>query len=347
METIRSKINNIVVIRIRPAGDTLLSTPIYRELRKKFPDSIISTIVETPFHELLINNPYIDKVYTYRRKSFFSYLKLLVSLLFMKFDLAIDLKNTSRSSTISLFTGARYRIGKNKPRNFFYSHRIANSAKNKYTVYSSLSFLSPLGIDSDDISLDLHLTTYEKQFGEKCWNELFPQKKIRFLVYISGKYPTQRWPKEHFAELIKKLAAIPHDVNILVVGGTKEHALCGEICRLSNCGAMPCPDTSLRELAAVISSASVMVTADTGPRHMATAFNVPTLTLFTSTSPEVWSPPDLDRNPVVFAKDVKCIPCQKRWCENMRCVNELAPGDVYKAALALINTITMETNKDD
>jgi ADP-heptose:LPS heptosyltransferase len=341
MKEIPGNINRILVIRIRPIGDTLLSTPVFRELKKTFSESSITVVVEEPFQEILRNNPNVDKVYTYKRKSSFSYLKLLLQLLFKNFDLAVDLKNTPRSATIALISGAKYRIGGKKPRNFFYSHKIDNSNPGSYTVYSLLGFLRPLGIESRDVSLDLVLSSDEKKFGEERWNEHFSLKGIRCLVYISGKYPTQRWPKEHFISLIKLLSTIPN-IQLLIVGGMKEFELCREICILSDCGAKTCRDTSIRELAAVVSSASMMISADTGPRHFATAFNIPTVTLFTSTPKEVWNPPDLIRNPVVTAQGLNCLPCGSRWCENMRCLDELSPNDVFKEVRLLFQRVDLE-----
>jgi ADP-heptose:LPS heptosyltransferase len=335
MKTITGPVRRIAVIRVRPAGDTILTTPVFRELKKRFPESTVVCILEEPLQELLLNNPHVDEVLTYHRKKVFSYIKLLVRLLFSRFDVAIDLKNNSRSTVISLFTGARYRIGRQRPRNFFYTHKFPDAGNEEYTVISSLSFLRPLGIESRDIRLDLVLSEEEKRKAEECWNKPFAGGKIRCLVYVSGKYPTQRWPKEHFAALIKQLSFIP-GISILVAAGRAEYSLSKEICDLSGCGAGPCKDTTLRELAAIISRASVMISADTGPRHFATAFDIPTLTLFTSTSPRVWSPPDLKRNPVITAEGLECLPCHARSCEDLRCLKELSPEAVFKKAKKLI-----------
>jgi heptosyltransferase-2 len=79
-----------------------------------------------------------------------------------------------------------------------------------------------------------------------------------------------------------------------------------------------------------------MITNDTGPRHIAAAFDVPVVTIFGPTHPE-WTEINFPRERKVAVK-VFCGPCQKKTCPlDHRCMTRLTPGMVFDAATQLIS----------
>jgi len=88
-------------------------------------------------------------------------------------------------------------------------------------------------------------------------------------------------------------------------------------------------ETSLRELAALYTKASVLLTTDSGPMHLAAAVGTPVVALFGPTSPERHRP--LWRGHVVIRKDMDCSPCFRKACETVECMKTIRVEEVFEA----------------
>jgi len=93
---------------------------------------------------------------------------------------------------------------------------------------------------------------------------------------------------------------------------------------------------TLGALKEIIRRCDLMVTNDTGPRHIAAAFDVPVVTLFGPTHPQ-WTEIYFSRERKLAVK-VFCGPCQKKTCPlDHRCMTRLSPAMVYDAAVELLS----------
>ncbi|MGB7295063.1 MAG: glycosyltransferase family 9 protein, partial [Candidatus Aminicenantales bacterium] len=89
--------------------------------------------------------------------------------------------------------------------------------------------------------------------------------------------------------------------------------------------------TTLPQLLGLISLASLFITNDTGPMHLANALRVPVVAIFGPTDPEVTGP--FEQPAAVLKKDVPCWPCRYRACPyDHRCMTQIDPEEVYQAA---------------
>ena len=111
----------ILVVVIEPLGDVLMSTPVFRALKSKYPATYLSVLISSAGREIIANNPYIDEVITedcpwlYSRpitlsgllqqlKYFlFSYWKMYNKIKAAKYDLGIDLRGDFRHILFFLF----------------------------------------------------------------------------------------------------------------------------------------------------------------------------------------------------------------------------------------------------
>nr|WP_315489411.1 lipopolysaccharide heptosyltransferase II [uncultured Rhodoferax sp.] len=148
--------------------------------------------------------------------------------------------------------------------------------------------------------------------------------------------PAKRWPARHFAVLAEQLC-----LPVVLLGSSKESALCAEIARTVNT-AHPgqCLDwsgrTSLDHALAAISAAKAVVSNDSGLMHVAAAFGLPQVALFGSSSP-LHTPPLNPQAHVMWLKNdptyvpaLDCAPCFERECPlgHTRCLVDLTPDDV-------------------
>jgi ADP-heptose:LPS heptosyltransferase len=99
----------------------------------------------------------------------------------------------------------------------------------------------------------------------------------------------RRWPPERFAAVARALTAEGH--RVVLTGAPGERALVRRVAAEAGLPEDAMPTTSLRELAAVVASARLVISNDTGTSHLATAYGTPSVTLFGPVSPALWGPP--------------------------------------------------------
>jgi heptosyltransferase-2 len=144
------------------------------------------------------------------------------------------------------------------------------------------------------------------------------------------------WPTEYFAALADRLVD-ELGATILISGAPRERPIVETISRLMRHAPIDLQSkgATLGSLKEIVRRCDLMITNDTGPRHIAAAFDVPVVTLFGPTHPE-WTE-------IYFAKERKlavkvfCGPCQKKVCPlDHRCMLRLTPAMVYDAAMELL-----------
>ncbi len=147
--------------------------------------------------------------------------------------------------------------------------------------------------------------------------------------------PAKRWPAERFAELAAILQN-RHGAEIAVTGTDHDRASAAIICAgLARPAADLTGKMTLRELLAVLASAAVFITNDSGPMHMANALRIPVVALFGPTDPAVTAPFHEPRT--ILKKDVVCWPCLYRRCPyDHRCLAGISAAEAADAAGAYL-----------
>ena len=104
-------VRKILVLRYRSIGDILLANPALTALRRRFPKTRISLVVDDVFTELLYNNPNVDHVIAHTRKpggaKWKADLEMIRRLREEKFDMCVDLQSGPRGAWASLFSVAK------------------------------------------------------------------------------------------------------------------------------------------------------------------------------------------------------------------------------------------------
>lgn len=139
--------------------------------------------------------------------------------------------------------------------------------------------------------------------------------------------PAKRWPTEFFA----KLATIKLDrgSQVWIIGGPKETPLAAEITAIEPRAQSFVGQTSLLEMAALLSYATEVLTNDSGPMHIAASLGVPTFAIFGSSSPG-FTPPLGAKTHIIEKHGLSCRPCFQRECplKHLACLKEISPEEV-------------------
>lgn len=288
MEKEKSQLR-ILICRPDRIGDVVLSTPIPREIKKKYPDSFIAVLLKEYSKDIYLNNPYVDEIILYDEKEkSSSYIKKLRE---YSFTHSFMLLPQEKLNWILFFSGIKYRIGVGYK---FYQF-IANTKSVYRYKYNPLrheadyclDMVRKLGTNPESISPEIFLTEEEKKVAIKLKKEICPDDEILIGINsTSGKSAPNITPQEYknLIELLlnsKGIKTVVTDLN--------------PPDELKDIKGIVYPNirNSLRESIITFAALDLLISASTGPMHMAAALKNRTLSLFsplTACSPQLWGP---------------------------------------------------------
>jgi ADP-heptose:LPS heptosyltransferase len=154
-------------------------------------------------------------------------------------------------------------------------------------------------------------------------------------VHPGARASARRWAPERFAAVADLLAA--RGLRIVLTGIDEESEVAGAVARSMHTGCVNLAGkTPLGVLAPLLTGARLLVCNDTGISHVAEALRVPSVVIYTGSSPERWAPPDGARHRAVFAP-VDCRPCEFRECPiGHPCASRVEVEEVWREAEALL-----------
>lgn len=206
-----------------------------------------------------------------------------------------------------------------------------------HQVHYYLNLLTGLGLETNAPNLSFPISPEEKkQARDLLLSHRINDQRPIILFNPGAFYGTaKRWPAENYTELANLLQK-ELNAHILVIGAEDEIDLAESITRSTAKPAVILSGkTSLRELAAIMSQASLLVTNDSGPMHMANALRTPVVALFGPTDPRSTKP---YQDPSLYIKkEVPCWPCSYRECPfDHRCMIQISPEEVFRACQQFI-----------
>ena len=335
-----------------------MATPTLRALRLRFPDAQISYLMRRYVKPVYSGMPWADKLITYRTgktraKAGKGPFDLAARLRAGKFDLAVLLPNSFKSALICKMAGIDRIVGYERDgRGFLLTDKLLPvKERGKFIptpiVKYYLGISHYLGATHRDMRLQLFVTESERREAQEVLSRcgLDPQidrpaaggSSPMIVLNPGAQYGAAKcWLPEYFAQLgdrfIEELGA-----TVLISAAPKERKIVDTIARMMKHAPVVLPDAqaTLGSLKEIIRRCDLMVTNDTGPRHVAAAFDVPVVTVFGPTYPQ-WTEIYYAKERQVAVK-VFCGPCQKKTCPlDHRCMTRVTPGMVYDASMQLL-----------
>ncbi|MBF0484233.1 MAG: glycosyltransferase family 9 protein [Candidatus Omnitrophica bacterium] len=293
-------IKNILVIRTDRIGDVVLTTPAIKALRTAYPSSKITLLVAPLTYPLVCNNPDVDEVMVDDRRGehsgWLGFLKLIMQIRRRKFDVVLVFHTKRRTNALAFFAGITLRCGyKDKNWGGLLNCPVVDTRTNcqKHEYQYCLDVLKCLDIFSDE----KQLTVSVDEQSEK-WAEIFLQNKAGkdqklFLFHVGASDPARMWPEEHHVVLLKMLKNYYYSV-VILIGNEQLRGIAASIKQKVPGMLDLTGNTSLSQLVSLIKRADLVVSNDSGPAHIAAAFDRPLVTIFTRNqpgiNPERWHP---------------------------------------------------------
>ncbi len=328
-----------------------MATPTIRALRTSLPELTKLTAIGPPMAlEVFRGTDWFDHQIEYRKgKGFWNASKktAVQAMRECRLDTIALLTNSFSSAWLARFSGARRRIGYARDgRSWLLTDRLPVPKNGrKYRPIPAIDYYleiaKHLGCDVSDRRMSLVVSQEERNAAELLWQKFGWTSATKVVVINStGTYGQSKlWPEEYVAELAKRLAG-DSALRILLHCGPAERdatnrvaASCGNERVRSMGEALELP---LGLSKAVMERAVVVVSTDSGPRHLAIALDRPVVSLHGSTGP-AWTA-TYNRPETTFFSGLDCQPCYKRSCPlgHHQCMRGLTVDRVYRAVLQRI-----------
>lgn len=349
--TVLEGVRRLLVIRHRAGGDLLLTTPALHALRAALPGASIEVLTSRGLGGLLVGNPDVDRVLEFDRRSLASQGALYARLFQGGYDAVLDLVSNPRSAWMAALTRAKIRVGYALPgRRWAYTHTIPREPVGpagpvlRYAPEGALDIVRALGIAPRGLSLTFRVASEAQQSMDQ-WLASAEFDRVRPLLAClpTGSWPAKTWPPERFAGVMDALAG---EGTVLWTWGPGERAAV-ETCRSRmRERSILAPPTGWQELGALIRRCGLWIGNDSGPKHLAVALGVPTVTIFGPTHPATWHPPH-GPHAHVEAEGLDCLHCNENICplqgdRHLRCMRDVSVWRVVDTARALLRKAAAE-----
>lgn len=333
-------IGSILVRSTNWIGDAVMTTPALRAIRESFPSARVTVLANPLVAPLFTVHGAVDDVIIYDRKGVHAglrgKLRLARELRARRFDLAILLQNAVDAALIAWLARIPRRMGyRTDGRGPLLTHGVAVDGATRllHHVEYYLTMLARFGITTGTRRLELATTADEDAaMAEHLTGHGIGAEDVLLGINPGATYgAAKRWYPERFASVADELSR-RWGARVVVTGGPGEAAIAADIAAAMT---TPCVvmagKTSVRELMALIKRCDFFVTNDSGPMHIAAAFDVPLVAVFGSTDHATTSP--WSERAVIVRRDTDCAPCLLRECPtDHRCMTAVTTAEVVEAA---------------
>ncbi len=278
-------------------GDCVMATPTLKRLREGLPGAFIGGLVRPGMDELLAGLPYFDEVHVARASGVMGPKFVAAKVRPRRYDSAVLLTNSFSTALTVRIAGIPRRIGYDRDaRGLLLTDRLKAPTRpdGRFSPVPAVSYYlalaaRTLGQTETPAADRLFLTTTPKD--EQLASEILAKAGVspdapRAILNPGGNNVAKRWPADRFAAVARHLHE-RHGLAVFLNGSPGEAELIDEISAAAGvpCVRLPRLGITIGALKAIIRGSRLMVTNDTGPRHIAAAFYVPLVSLFGPTDP--------------------------------------------------------------
>ena len=327
-------------------GDVVMATPTLRALRNHFgSDAHLTGIMRPYVAEVLGGTTWLNETLLYDRRAHDTsrHLGQVASTLrAQQLDWLIVLPNSLSSAMLAWLSRAKRRVGyARNARSWLLTDKLQAPREGKtWQPISAVDYYLELayatGCPTEPKEVELATLPADEEITTNIWQDLnLTNRTVVSFNTGSAAAGTKDWPIEYFVELARRTIS-ETSASILVLCGPKERAQADRIVRevySARVVSMAEQDLSLGVARACIRRSQAMVTTDSGPRHVAAAFGVPTVALFGPIEPR-WSVNYNSQETALWEK-LECAPCGQYVCplSHHRCMKDLSVDRVFQSLL--------------
>ena len=368
--------SRILLIKPSALGDVVHTLPVLVKLRARYPRAQIDWLITPENAEVVRYHPALSNVVLFARRdfskrgrrwrAFLSFFDLLKQIRSAKYELIIDMHGQVRSAFFALISGARVRIGfdrpvkrgltvsaehdlKNIPNHGWrgaregswmaYTHRIPIPTLDVHAIDRYLWIEPLLGLDDNPPDLTIHLSPQATNKVNRLLKEQGVPVSKPLVVLVPGTiWETKHWTIEGFAGVARQF--LQDGFAVALAGTSRDQQRCRQIAAAAPGTCDLCGKTTPADLAALIRRAEVAVTNDSGSMHVAASLGKPMVSVFGPTNPVHIGP--YERPESVVRVDLPCSPCNYRRLSQCpfdhACMNQVTSAMVVERVRKILST---------
>ena len=332
-------------------GDTALISSMVEKINERYgKDAEIHLIIKKGIEDLFKNDKRVRSITIFdkrgQEKGFFGFLKAIIKVRRLKLDVMFNVHRSLRSGLVTFFSGAGTKIGFKEA---VLSPLFTRTVKREGDHEVLKNHLLLEAYDPSFKKIKPQMSSKYKLYAptKSSLDELNKTSKEPFMVIAPGsKWNTKRWDPEGYIKLTEKLLKT-YNHDIVFVGDKDDETLIGNIIaginndnskkRIINLA----NKLDISDLMFLISKATLVITNDSAPQHIAVGLNVPVVAIFGPTVRSLGYYPFSEDSIVVEAHEVKCRPCglhghMKCPKKTHECMSSIKDEYVYNAVRRLI-----------
>jgi len=330
---------HILFIKPSSLGDIVHAMPAFSAIRRAYPKARLTWLVKREWAGLVERIDGVDRVWPVEStlKGWLSQVSLLRA---ERFDLVVDLQGLFRSAAIGWLSGSPLLVGFTNGREgspWFYSRRVPVPQSEMHAVDRYLLVAKAVGaVESGTPEFRFRIPQTDHDEVDRLLSRSGVTPGMSWVAMnVSARWPTKRWPAASFAEVADRLQQEGYGA-VVMIGGPDERVDVAAVRAEMKTPAIDLAGaTTVELLPALLSKASLLITNDSGPMHIAAAVGTSVVALFGPTSAVRTGPYGVGHD--VLTGKVPCSPCFSRTCHNtlpLECLRTVSPQQVLAAARA-------------
>jgi len=322
----------ILVIRLDHIGDFVCTTPLLKNIRKRFPDAKITVIVNSVSKELAYRDPHIDNVITFsphhlargdKSDLIKGLARIIKDVRDADFDLGIEPRGDILSILIMYLGNVGYRVGYGITGGSFLLHKEGRYDKNIHVIDRNLLLLKELTVPIEYRSADIYFNDRDIAFVDDVMKDINIEGKDKAITLhpFTGA-EARKWSKDSFQDLIDRLKS--NGISVFLVGTNNDTENYTNVTDVRG-------KFNLPQLAYFIKRTNYFIGLNSGPANIAAALGVPSVVISSGTNIiEHWIP---HNSSVKFVyKNVNCKPCELKTCPRPthECMDSITAEEVFE-----------------
>lgn len=282
----------ICIVMLSAIGDAVHVLPVANALKRAWPGSRITWVIQPVPHLLVDGHPAIDDFVVFRRRrrlqAWRGFADFAREVRGRRFDLLLGLQVYFKAGLLTALTPARVKLGFDRVRArdaqwLFTNARIPATGQH-HVQDQYFEFLRHLGVDPEPVTWDIPITDEERAAQERFFQEL---DRPACAVVVGTSKPEKNWSPEGYARVLKEVEG-RHGLRPVLVGGPSavERRIADEVKAATSARVVDTLGDDLRRLVWILDGSAMLISPDTGPLHIARALDTPVVGLYGYTNPK-------------------------------------------------------------
>lgn len=282
----------ICIVMLSAIGDAVHVLPVANALKRTWPDSRITWVIQPVPHTMVRDHAAIDDFIVFRRrrgwKAWMGFQELMQEMRGRRFDLLLGLQVYFKAGLITGLTPATVKLGfdvwRARDAQWLFTTERIPARGQRHVQDQYFEFLEYLGVDPEPVTWGLELTDEERAAQADFFASL---DRPACAVVVGTSKPEKNWSTEGYARVLEAVEQ-EHGLRPVIIGGPspRERRIADEVAQRTAAVVVDGLGDDLRRLMCIVDGSALLISPDTGPLHISRALGTPVVGLYGYTNPK-------------------------------------------------------------